>query len=82
MLDHFLPMKILFRQVRWAGLGCLFMTGGELELDSGSMVVLKDDFEELSLNFIIGSGRVLLPKKSKKKAMITYGFLTFYLSGS
>jgi hypothetical protein len=48
----------------------VFYAGGELELDSGAMVVLVDSLDELKLNFLSGQGRVHVAKNATSKITV------------
>ena len=48
----------------------VFYGGGELELNSGSMVVLAGSLEELKLNFVTGGGKVRIAKDSARKITV------------
>ena len=48
----------------------VFYAGGELELDSGAMVVLVGNLDELKLNFLSGQGRVHVAKNATSKITV------------
>jgi hypothetical protein len=48
----------------------VFYAGGELDLDSGAMVVLSGSPEELKLNFVSGMGQVRVTRAASKKIQI------------
>jgi len=51
----------------------VFYGGGELDLETGAMVVLEGDPEELKLDFVSGGGRVRVARQASKKFTVTRG---------
>lgn len=48
----------------------VFVSGGELEIGAGAMVVLAGDTEELKLNFVSGAGKVRVAKEATSKISV------------